>query len=205
MDSFILVIDSGVGGVSILRQLRKKLPYENFIYYADNKDCPLGSKQICELQEIVKRIIYEVSSKYKIKLIVFACNTLSSLIIDYVENNYEYKVIGTEPNIEEALRYKGKILVIATPNTIKYNKKLNFYAKNNKNIILLPLFDFAEIIENGNISIYEYLSKNLKRYKKIKSVVLGCTHYELVKNDIQIFFNKAKIFTSANVVCENVK
>jgi len=190
-NSFIGVFDSGYGGLTTLKELQCLLPNENYIYLGDTKNAPYGDKDPKEVEKIVLKIV-DYLVKEKVKAIVVACNTATSIAIKSVREKYkDLIIIGTEPAVKVAVdNNKDKILVLATKNTLKLEKFTNLVDKLNAEdkIIKEDLEGLATLIDKGNLDseeIDELLNKKLSKYKgKIDSVVLGCTHYPFVKDKI---------------------
>ena len=206
------ILDSGIGGTTTLNEIRKFLPNEDFIYYADTKNNPYGNKSDEELYEIVKNIV-NFFIKKEVKLIVIACNTATTKCITKLRENYRnIPFIGTEPAIKVASdnNYKNT-LVLATPGTIKSERTQELVENNkksNQNIYLLPCEYLANAIEkNDNIKIDSLLNEYLTPYKdkNIDSIVLGCTHYPLIKDKIQSYFKDAVIIDGNIGVAKRVK
>ena len=209
---YIGVFDSGIGGLTTLKEIQKILPNENYIFYADSKNNPYGEKSIKELHIIVKNIVDYLISK-KVKLIVIACNTATTRLISKLRKEYPNMIfIGTEPAIKVACdnNYKN-ILVLGTPSTIKSkrtSKLIKDNLKDKQNIYLVPCEGLANAIENkNNPLIKELLDKYLIPYqsKNIDSIVLGCTHYPIIKNKIKKYFNNVKIIDGNKGVAKQVK
>ncbi|NLZ47415.1 MAG: glutamate racemase [Clostridiales bacterium] len=185
--------DSGIGGLSVLREAIKLLPRENFIYFGDSKNAPYGTKTVDE----IKRLSYAAADFLLgkgVKAIVIACNTATSAAASDLRSTYpEIPIIGIEPAIKPAvqLNRRGKILIMATPLTIS-EKKFNNLMKsfeNTSEIIPIPCAGLAELIESGNIESLEirrFLEIKLKPYLSfdISTIVLGCTHYPFIKDHL---------------------
>lgn len=199
---YILFIDSGVGGLSILGEVYKIVP-ANFIYFADNKNCPYGEHSKHEIFLFLKDIITKVTSKFSVKLVVLACNTATTSSIEPLRKHFtNLTFIGTEPAIKLASDSGyHNILVLSTPATAKqqkYKKLKRSVLKSGKNVHSQTLPDFAKNIENyltlGNTCSWLNLQKNLYEIKKVAQnydcVVLGCTHYPLVHSLIEKFVQK---------------
>lgn len=185
MEKCVLVIDSGVGGLSIFKKLRAKFLSENFIYILDNDFSPYGNKSKTTLRRHICEIIDKYTINYDIKLIVFACNTLTATTIGFVREKYKINFVGTEPPIKKVSKNE-KTLLLATKQTIKHSKLLKKY-RNNKNIKFVPLKNVAKLLDE-NFFDRENLVKSLQKQiktKKVNNVVLGCTHYYFLKNEIQ--------------------
>ena len=198
------IFDSGIGGITVLQEIIKVLPNENYIYYSDSKNNPYGDKT---KEEIIKRC--EEICKFLLdrhcKAIVIACNTASSIAANYLREKYkDVPIIAIEPAYKMVYdyAYDGKTLVMATKGTIESERFNILYHKyNNHKTELLECVGLANIIEEGNTNtIKDYLQKNLGKYKgKLDNVVLGCTHYPLVQKEIgQALGNDIKFFNGAN-------
>lgn len=212
MNNKIGIFDSGIGGTTILNELRNLLPSESFIYYADSKNNPYGEKSDEELFKIVSDVVNILSSK-NVKLIVIACNTATTRCIKLLREKYPYMIfVGTEPAIKVACDndYKNT-LVMATPGTINSERTHELVIKNQKkdqNITLLPCDGLANAIENNNNDLIDkLLNKLLSEYfdKNIDSIVLGCTHYPLIKDKIQNLFPNAVLIDGNRGVSNQVK
>ena len=192
------ILDSGIGGVTVLREILKQNIHAKFIYYSDSKNNPYGDKSEDEVYSIVKTIIDYLLDKGCV-VIVLACNTASAICVKRLREEYpDTLFIAIEPAYKMVHDYnpKGKTLVMATEGTIKSEKFLTLFNKyDNKNTILLPCKGLAELIEEGNeVKIDRYLDDNLSKYKDIDNVVLGCTHYPLIKKNIRRVLGNVKFF-----------
>lgn len=212
MNKSIGIFDSGIGGLTTLKEIRKILPNEDYIYFADSKNNPFGEKSKKELNTIVHNIVNELL-KYNIKLIVIACNTVTTKFINILRKDYPNMLfVGVEPAIKVACdnNYKN-ILLMATPGTIvskRTDELININKKENQNIYLLPCKGLANAIEDkDNEMINKILDKNLNKYKNynIDSVVLGCTHYPIIKNKIRKYFKTSKIIDGNKGTAKRVK
>lgn len=188
--SYILVLDSGVGGVSILKSLKNKLPAENFIYLADNKFSPYGNKSKRFLQQNIINILNKIFDCYKIKLVIFACNTITATTIKKVRKKFSVKFVGTEPPIKQ-LPSNEKSLILSTEQTLKSSLILKKF-KNNKSYDFVGLKNIASMLDNNFFNrkiIVESLEKQLPK-KEYVNVVLGCTHYYFLEEEIKKVLNK---------------
>lgn len=192
------IFDSGVGGISVLREAVKRLPNEDFIYYGDSKNAPYGEKNVEEIQKLVFGVTEKLIDR-QVKAIVVACNTATSAAIDKLREKYkDMPVIGIEPALKPAIKLKrnGKIIVMATPVTLKESKFMNLMEKYEgiADIAPVPCPGLAEIIEQGHFDgpiVKDYIETKLSTYKehKIAAIVLGCTHYPFVKDEISKAIN----------------
>ncbi len=196
MERFVLVIDSGVGGISVLNQCIKLMPSENFLYVADTKNAPYGNKSKQSLQKTVLNLVKNYLEEYDIKLILFACNTITATTINFIRSKIKTDIVGIEPAIKPAVEYGDRhILLLSTVATLKHNKMLRKYKhKNLKGVHFLSLKYMAKHIDSNLedlTKINSYVKRALTKYKKtsINSVVLGCTHYEYIKEHLKFALN----------------
>lgn len=206
---WILVIDSGIGGLWTLKEIQKRLPYENYIYFMDAVNAPYGNKSVKKLKKIVMNIITKISSIYKIKAIVLACNTISSVCYDYIVSNFSIPIFKIEPVYNPKLFNGQNTLLLATKNTIQKNKNLAIY-ENYPNIFLYGFKTIAKKIDeaNGNYNILEpYLERKLRDFKNknIKNIVLGCTHFNYIKTELKNIFGEVKFFENSKNLAKNIK
>ena len=210
-ESSIGVFDSGIGGVTVLREIIKILPNENYIYYSDSKNNPYGDKT---KQEIIKRCeeVFSYLLEKNCKAIVIACNTASAIAVNTLrEKHKDIPIIAIEPayKMVHDYAYDKETLVMATKGTIESERFNLLYNKyNNHKTKLLECVGLADVIEEGNENkIKEYLEKNLKEYKgKVENVVLGCTHYPLIQEEIgQVLGENVRFFNGANRLAVHLK
>lgn len=185
--------DSGVGGISVLKESVIVLPNEDFVYFGDSINAPYGTKDVNEVKKLTFQAVDFLLDK-GVKAIVIACNTATSAAIDDLRSKYKHiSIIGIEPALKPAVKIsRGKsTIIMATPMTLAEKKFSNLMQKYNKevDIIPLPCAGLVELIENGIIEgdqIQSYLKDKLKDYMHldIASIVLGCTHYPFIKNEL---------------------
>ena len=180
------IFDSGIGGVTVFKKIIEKIPNGHFVYYSDSSNNPYGDKTKDELINIVDNIVNKLIN-LEVKVIVIACNTASYVCKDYLRNKYKNIIfIAIEPAYKMVYDYNfaGKTLIMATKGTIENEKFLSLYHKyDNHNTILLSCVGLADLIEQGK-DVRNYLKKLFSNIKDIKNVVLGCTHYPLIKEEI---------------------
>ena len=188
------VFDSGVGGLTVVKQLMKKLPSENIIYFGDTARIPYGTKS----EEIVRRFALEDSFfllEKNVKMVIVACNTASSVAVNMLQTILDVPVIGViEPGAEAAVRNSRnrKIGVIGTAATIRsssYRKKV-LQSSNKAQVISQACPLFVSLVEEGWIEdeatiliARRYLQTMIENH--VDTLILGCTHYPLLKNTIQ--------------------
>ena len=204
------IFDSGIGGVTVLKEILKILPNENYIYYSDSKNNPYGDKSNEEINNLCDNIV-RLFIKKKCKIIVIACNTASAKSAKYLRNKYnDIPFVAIEPAYKMVYdyAYDNPTLVMATKGTIESEKfNLLFHKYDNHKTILLPCVGLADIIEEGNKEkINQYLRENLEKYRgTAKNVVLGCTHYPLIKNEIEKVLGKVNFFNGAPFLAKHLK
>ncbi len=192
--SYIAVLDSGIGGISVLRDLINVMPNENYIYLGDNENVPYGQKNERELLDLTMENLTNLNG-YFLKAIVLGCNTLSLLIRDKLEYYVKTKVFGVYPPVESELLKGNNTLLLATSSSAKKFSQ-------SKNLTVMGLTDLAKNIENNafsldKISIYDHFPQKAQN-KRFDTIILGCTHYEFIKNKIFNHFCPKKII-SGNV------
>lgn len=213
MNKKIGILDSGIGGTTILKEIVKLLPKEDYVYYADSKNNPYGEKSPEEIYKIVENIVEFLLKEKDCKMIVVACNTATTQCMKKLKEKYkDFPFIGTVPAIKTACDNNYKhILVLATPSTIdsKRTKELiEDNKKENQEIILIPCSGLANAIEEENKKKIENILENIKETVKdtpIDSIVLGCTHYPLIKNEIHKFFKDIPLLDGSIGIAKEVK
>lgn len=194
------MFDSGVGGISVLREAVRLLPNERFLFFGDTKNAPYGTKTREEVLTL-SRAVVETLLKRGCKAIVIACNTATSAAAATLRAEYEdIPIIAMEPALKPAslLHQDGVVLALATPGTIAGEKYAQLYALYGEGVISLPcggLMEFAERGELDSEALHEYLSDLFRPYfgQKVEAVVLGCTHYVFLKKSIGRFFPAAPL------------
>jgi glutamate racemase len=207
------VFDSGIGGITVLRELAKAFPHENFIYLGDTARLPYGSKSGDTVRQYcVQNMKFLVSRD--VKAIVVACNTASTQVF---ENSFEgrpvYNVIDPGAELACSKTENKKIAVIGTRATIKagsYTKKIHALLPDAEVLTqVCPLF--VPLAEEGwyddpvtNLIAFRYL-QNLKA-ADVDTVVMGCTHYPLLKNSIRkVFGNYVHLVDSGEAIALQLK
>ena len=187
------VFDSGIGGLTVLKELRKKLPNEDYIYLGDTKNFPYGEKSTHQIIEFTRNNIKSLI-KENVKIVVIACGTATSQALEVVKKEFNIPILGIiEPTVDyiKAMNLK-KVGVIATTGTIrngawekKIKEKINYIEVINRACPLL-----ASIAEEGRAKSKESLDA-VHRYMQIfkdnnvDTIILGCTHYPIYKKIIK--------------------
>ena len=210
-ENYIGIFDSGIGGVTVLKEILKILSNENYIYYSDSKNNPYGDKSDIEIFNICDKIVKKLFFEYNCKAIVIACNTASAKAAKKLREKYpDKKIIAIEPAYKMVYdyAYEKPTLVMATKGTIESEKFHNLFQKyNNNQTYLIACKGLADLIENGdNEGIIAYLEKNILKYKgKVKNVVLGCTHYPLIQKQINDVLGDVTFFNGAPYLARYLK
>lgn len=208
----IILIDSGIGGLTVLKSLLPLMPNENFIYFADQKYCPYGNRKdnyliirLCKIAQFINH--------YNPKLVIIACNTASRFkwtvekfltcpVLDVITPTVWY--------VSKVLKAKN-VLILATKSTAKGGAYQTLFAKENVFAKALPCSEFVEKIENMQIYQNEFyrLVDNKLRLTNLQSydtIIYGCTHFGFADKIFRQFFNENKnIVECGNCVAEFIK
>lgn len=205
MESFVIgVFDSGLGGLTVVKEIKKLLPDVSIIYLGDTARVPYGTRSREILTKFAKEDALFLLSK-KVSLIVVACNTISSVALDVVKNNSNVPVFGViKPAIKEALKITriGKIGVVGTRATINSDSYKEASLKVHASL-LVPLVEEG-FIEGPEISLF--IKKYFKVFKgKVDTLILGCTHYSIIKKEIKKYLGeKVKLIDPADEVAKEI-
>lgn len=199
------VFDSGIGGLTVLKNLYHHYPNNEYIYYGDTINLPYGNKTKKELELLSSHDIEFLLTK-KVDLIIIACGTVSSNCIDYLKSKYQipiYDIITPTINYLNNSKYSN-IGVIATKRTIDSHI---FKNNLNKNIYEIETPEFVPIIENNQFNkLDNTINKYLKNYKdKIDILVLGCTHYPIIKDNLNKYLgNNIELLDMSNLLLDKI-
>lgn len=195
------VFDSGLGGLTVLKQIKELIPGENIVYFGDVARVPYGSKSKIEVLKYTHQAMNFF--KYKnVKAVVIACNTATAAALSEIQGMYDIPIIGViDGGVKSAIEStkNKRVMVIGTEGTVKSEKYVKKIKEVDNSIEVYqkacPLFVY--LVENGQmdtVKSFEIAKYYLNSYmdKNIDTIVLGCTHYLHLKNDI------------AKVVGENV-
>ena len=207
------IFDSGIGGLSVKKEIEKLLPEEEIFYLADKENFPYGEKAPSQIRKIAEK-----NTQYLIdrgaEIIVVACNTATVHAIAYLRKRFPYvSFVGVEPAVKPAgLASKKGVIVLSSPRATRskqLHKLINKWAKGVK-VFNIGSLELVEAVEKklGSERIKIILGKKLP--KKILNqsdvLVLGCTHFPLIKNEIAKYVGKKiKIIDSAEAVAKQVK
>ncbi|MBE7002483.1 MAG: glutamate racemase [Ruminococcaceae bacterium] len=190
-EDYIAVFDSGVGGISVLKELVSLMPKENYLYFGDSANAPYGDKTAEQVRELTLQNAQMLLAG-KTKALVVACNTATAVAIDLLRRQYPDRVIiGIEPALKMATdRFPtGRIGIMATQVTLREEKLSHLQEQFPRaQVTHIPAPGLVELIEQGKAGSPEtkqLLTRILAPYRgKLDALVLGCTHYPFVKEEI---------------------
>lgn len=192
-DGVIAVFDSGVGGISVLRQLRRQMPGENFLYFGDSANAPYGSRPSDEIRRLTMDNFARLYRR-GLKAAVIACNTATATTIDLLRKTYPQEIIvGIEPAVKLAVEQFpcGRIVVMATQATLQEEKfhTLVHCCGEDCRVLTLPCPELVQFVERGETSgarLETYLHRQLDplMQEPVDAIVLGCTHFPFAREAI---------------------
>ena len=190
---YIAVFDSGVGGISVLQHLHRRMPRERYVYFGDCANAPYGSRPTEDVRRLSLAAARYLTERYPVKALVVACNTATAAAIESLRREYpDLIVVGIEPALKLAAdRFPGgHIGVMATQVTLreeKFDQLLHRFP--NCRVEKIPAPGLVELIEAGKADspeAQELLHKLLDPYQgQLDALVLGCTHYPFAAATIQ--------------------
>ena len=208
--SYILFIDSGIGGLTTLYQTQKLIK-ANYLYYADNLYSPYGNKAVDFIHNRLVSIVSSLIQKYPIKCVVLACNTATTTSISYLREHFpKITFIGTEPAVKMAIDQKfTSPAIIATPQTIKHLKCSNLnkvachnLASNIENYFVDPNF-------KNKLALLKDIFNISNKIKQNDCLILGCTHYSFIKDyftktlNIKVLDGNQGVANQIRIKCKN--
>ncbi len=208
------VFDSGVGGLTVFKQVRELLPYESYLYFADSANAPYGNMPVDDIIQRSKKISDFFIEK-GVKLIVVACNTATAAAIDWLRENYEVPFVGMEPAVKPAslMTKTGNIGILATKGTLGgklfkekekiYGQYINIHYTEGKGLVEIAESSAIDSPETDSLlrSLIEPMLE-----KSVDHIVLGCTHYPLFKEKIQaIAGDQVTLIDPADAIARRVK
>lgn len=188
------VFDSGLGGISVAREIAKDMPAEHVLYFGDSANAPYGVKT----PEQVKALSFDIVERFVehgVKAVVIACNTATSAAVNDLREHYDIPIIGMEPALKVACdrgdvplgqqHIPQRVIVAATPLTLRERKFAELMKRfdSDNTIFKDPCPDLVEIVESGQLGNHDLVMRTLHHYfdrydlDRIDSVVLGCTHF----------------------------
>lgn len=191
-DNKIALFDSGVGQLSVYQEVKKLMPGENFVIFADQKNMPYGEKTPSQIKNYVKVAAAYLIKKHNIKMMILACNTATVLALDHLRSKFNIPFVGVVPAIKPATEISKtkRIAIMSTQATAKssYVEKLIFDFAPNFEVLKLACPGLENAVETLN---QEGIRRLVKKYSSVINefnpdvVILGCTHYPLIKKQIE--------------------
>ena len=207
------IFDSGIGGISVAREILKANIFDEIIYYGDTARVPYGNKNESTIIRYSLEAL-EFLKNFDIDFLVVACNTASAVAINELKKEALFPVLGVIEAGVEALKYENKssnILLVGTKRTIKSGKyQLLLKQKGFKNITAIATPLFVPLVEEGLVEgeitdkIFDMYFKGIDK-EKIDIVILGCTHYPFLEKTFQKHFPNAKLIHSGQAIVEMIK
>lgn len=211
----IALLDSGVGGLTVAREVVRNLPFEEIIYYGDTLHLPYGPRPLAEVREFVFKIIDFLIDKKQAKAVVLACNTATSAALEVVKKKYDLPIFGTIESVTRTaykLSNNHKIGVIGTEGTINsqaYQKSLQNFDENLE-VFAAACPEFVELVEQGKFddkdvekAAVNYLEGLIK--VNVDVLILGCTHYPYLKPVIsRVMGDEVKLVSSGEAMAREV-
>ncbi|HMK43634.1 MAG TPA: glutamate racemase [Dissulfurispiraceae bacterium] len=189
----IAVFDSGIGGITFLRDAVKRLPREHFVYFADTENVPYGTKNAEEVKRFVHDAVRFLSTK-NLKMLVIACNAATSAAVGELRQMYSFPILGMEPAIKPALHYAAgkRVLLFSTSLTIRGEKLLKLMVKLDPSCLVDTVpFDLlvktAEAFDFSSPEVQQAIREKLDSIPPADygAVVLGCTHFIFYRRQIE--------------------
>lgn len=207
------LFDSGVGGMSVAREIRAALPHERLLYVADSAYCPYGERPLEEIRER-SLIIAEGLLARGAKIVVVACNTASGAALELLRSHFSAPVVGLEPAVKPAAASSrnGRIAVLATPATLRserFHRLVDHYGAG-REIMKVACPGFVELVEAGRVSGPDVVAEvgevlRAVREEGVDRVVLGCTHYPFLREVIaEVLGEGVEILDSGAAVARQV-
>jgi len=208
------VFDSGLGGLSVVEQLRAELPRESILYAADSRFCPYGQRSLAEIRERSEAMVGHLI-EHGAKLVIAACNTASAAAIEHLRDRFAVPIVALEPAVKPAiaLTRTGKIAVLATPSTAASPRLTALIERYGAGFDVRPIGvpGLADRVEAGDFdgpAVYALLADRVRTQieEGVDVLVLGCTHYPFCRDVIQELAGPAvRIVDSGNAVARRAR
>lgn len=208
------ILDSGLGGLSVLREVKALLPREPVVYVGDSAFCPYGAKSKEVLRERVGKIV-EFLLREGVEVIVLACNSATIQAVDWCRENWpEVAFVGMEPGVKPAVKKTrcGVIGVLATEASLTGEMFARLVAKHGQDcrVLTQECPKFVKLVEKGTLvgpevdeAVWEYAGPMIREGADV--LVLGCTHYPFLKGEIARIFPEVELIDTGTAVARQVK
>lgn len=204
-------LDSGIGGITVLREARMLLPNEDYVFFSDSLNNPYGDKSSADIINRCDEIIRFLVEEKNCKAVVLACNTASAKASRAMREKYKsLPILAIEPayKMVHDQNPDGFTLIMATKGTAASEKfRRLYYSYYNHHTALLSCVGMADLIEQGNTQkLSAYLENLLCEYKgRVQNVVLGCTHYPLAKKEISAVLGNVNFFDGSKGISRQLE
>ena len=208
------IFDSGIGGLSVLREITAQLPEHGFVYIADSAFTPYGEKsteQIIERSVVITNKLLEEGAK----IIVLACNTATALAVDHIREKFSLPIVAMEPAVKPGVKnsVKKKVGILATTMTLASRRYMDLLERFATDTVVIEqacpgLVDQVERMEVDSIKTSQLLHRYIDPLieKDIDTIVLGCTHYPFLKQKIiGVAGDDIEVIDTAKAVTEELK
>ena len=202
---YIAVFDSGVGGISVLKELISQMPGENYLYFGDSANAPYGEKTTQQVRQLTLNAAEKLLAR-GVKALVIACNTATAAAINALrEAHPDTIIVGIEPALKVAADHfpGSRVGVMATPVTLREEKfSQQMHRFENVMVTPIPVTGLVELIESGADAgqIEAVLHPCLDPYAgKLDAVVLGCTHYPFAAKEIQKILGEKTVLLDGSI------
>lgn len=207
------IFDSGVGGLTVYRELKANFPNASFYYLGDTARIPYGPKSPRAIRQFAREAI-NFLCRFELDYLVIACNTVSAVAMEVVQKESPVPVLGVvDPpcQVASASKKSGNILVLGTEATIRSRAyQIRLELAGFKSVYAVPCPLFVPLVEDNILSgslVQEALKHYLSGYqsKNLDAVILGCTHYPLLTPEIQAFFgDKVNVISSSTAAAQTL-
>ncbi len=211
MRDAIGILDSGVGGISLLRSAVRYLPNENFIFYGDNRNAPYGPRPFDEIRELSAAAVDALLNQ-GVKALALGCNTITAAYAEQLRSIVHIPVIGMEPALKPAsqVRKNGIVLAMATRATLSLDRFARLMGLYGEGVIPLEGVGLVELVESGradSAEAHDALAAIFAPYlgEQVDAIVLGCTHYPFLRRQIESFFPGVPIFDGMDGTAQQLK
>lgn len=208
------IFDSGIGGLSVAREIRQRLPAERLLYFADAAYCPYGGRPLEEIRARSHEVVGELVQRGA-KVIVVACNSASGAALESLRERFDLPIVGLEPAVKPAVAgsRNGRVGVLATAATLQSERFRRLVERYGGDAELIQRVspDLVELVESGEISgpeVERFLARTLAPLREagVDTVVLGCTHYPFLREPIgEVMGEGVEIVDSGEAVARQVE
>lgn len=209
MKPTILLYDSGMGGLTVYDEIRKVLPDAHYLYCFDNAFFPYSEKSEAVLIERAVKIVQKIAEKQPLDMVVVACNTASTVVLPALREHFVFPIVGTVPAIKPAaaISETKTIGLLATKGTVARPYVSELIEKYAQDCVVekIGTTDLVEIVEEkqrtGQVDMVrlEKVVESWRDHPTLDTVILGCTHFPLVKGELQQLLPNVKYFVDPGI------